>query len=105
MCRTLVVRWVLALGLALVLLPALVACSKAPPADTAQGRCEQQVNDDPAVKAILVDAPSRGWDPIWQAELNRARRKSVYDCLAAAGVAPRGGVEPVEHAHYGLGWF
>lgn len=83
----------------------LVACSSAPPATTAQGRCEQQVNSDPAVKAVLIDAPTRGADPLWQQQLAVARRTSVNNCLAAQGLAPRGGVEPVAGAYYGLGWF
>ena len=94
----------------LAVLPALVAgvlaaCSSAPPATTAQARCQQQVNDDPAVKAILVNAPVMGAEPVWQEQLAQARRKSVNDCLVAAGLAPPGGVEPVSRARYGLGWY
>jgi hypothetical protein len=83
----------------------LAACSSAPPATTAQARCQQQVNDDPAVKAILVNAPGMGADPTWREQLAQARRKSVNDCLVAAGLAPPGGVEPVNRARYGLGWY
>ena len=71
----------------------LVACSSAPPANTAQGRCEQQVYDDPAFKAVLVglvDAAHRSTLP--GAALLQARRKSVYNCLGP-GLAPRGGVQ------------
>jgi hypothetical protein len=96
--------------LALVLLSAivggvLVACSSKPPASTVQARCQAQVDDDPAVKAILVKAPGMGADPGWREELAQARRKSVDDCLSAAGVVVRGGVEPVSRARYGMGWF
>ena len=91
--------------LALALLPVLAACSTAPPATTAQGRCEQQVDQDPAVKAVLVQAPAWSADPGWQELLRLARRKSVNDCLVAAGFAPPGGVEPVNRARFGLGWY
>jgi hypothetical protein len=91
--------------LALALLPVLAACSAAPPATTAQGRCEQQAYQDPAVKALLVKAPAWSGDPGWQEELRLARRKSVNDCLVAAGLAPPGGVQPVARARFGLGWY
>jgi hypothetical protein len=90
---------------ALVLLPMLIACSPSPPATTPQARCQQQVDSDAAVKALLVQAPARSADPRWQADLADARRQSVTVCLTAAGLAPRGGVEPVARARYGLGWF
>jgi hypothetical protein len=90
-------------GLAVVL--GLVGCSPAPPADTVQGRCQQQADDDPAVKAVLVQATTRSGEPPWQAELAQARHKAVQDCLIAAGVPVRGGVEPVNRAHYGLGLY
>jgi hypothetical protein len=79
----------------------LVACSSAPPANTAQGRCEQQVYNDPAFKAVLVDSSTYGTDPRYQEQLAQA----VYNCLAAQGLAPRGGVQPVAGARYGAGWF
>jgi len=90
---------------ALALLPMLIACTPSRPATTPQARCEQQTDSDPAVKALLIQAPARGADPRWQADLAAARRQSVNACLTAAGLAPRGGVEPVYQAHYGLGWF
>jgi hypothetical protein len=92
-------------SIVLALLPVLAACGSSPPADTAQGRCEQQVNSDPNVKAVLVDAPAWGEDPHWQQQLAQARRKSVNDCLIAAGVTVRGGVQPVDRARFGSGWF
>jgi hypothetical protein len=91
--------------LALALLAVLAACSAAPPANTAQARCQQQADNDPAVEAILVEAPAWGADPQWQEKLALARHKSVNDCLVAAGLAPRGGVEPINRAHFGLGWY
>jgi len=84
---------------------ALAACSPSPPPTTVQGRCQQQANDDPAVKAIQVQAPTFGSDPAWQASLQRARRNAVSACLSAAGIAQPGGVEPVGRARYGAGWF
>ena len=90
-------------GLALVV--GLVGCSPAPPADTARGRCQQQIDSDPAVKAVMVQGVSRGMMPDWQAELARARLTSFNNCMVAAGAAPPGGVEPVDRARYGAGWF
>jgi hypothetical protein len=83
----------------------LGACASAPPANTAQARCEQQVYDDPAYKAVLVDASTYNIDPRFQERLAQARRKSIYNCLVAEGLAPPGGVQPVSRARYGLGWF
>jgi len=94
-------------GFALLALIAcgLVACASAPPATTAQARCEQQVYDDPAFKALYVQSAARNQDPRFQEQLVLARRKSVNDCLTAQGVTSRGGVEPVAGARYGAGWF
>jgi hypothetical protein len=89
-------------GLAVVV--GLVGCTPAPPADTAQGRCRQQIDSDPAVQAVMVQGVSRGMMPDWQAELALARRVSFNNCMVAAG-GPSGGVEPVVRARYGLGWY
>jgi hypothetical protein len=83
----------------------LVACASAPPANTPQARCEAQVYDDPAFKALYVDAAARNADPRYQEQLALVRRTSVNNCLAAQGLAPPGGVQPVSRALYGLGWF
>jgi hypothetical protein len=90
--------------IALALLPLLAACA-GPPADTPLARCQQQADTTPEVKALLVDAGARGSDPGWQWNLAMARHKAVNDCLAAAGQAPRGGVEPVRRLNYGVGNF
>ncbi len=87
----------------LVLVVVLAGCAPAPPAATVQGRCQQQVENDPAVKAVLVQATMRGMDLPWQTELAQARRKSFNDCMIAAGAAPRGGVEPVNGVRYPSG--
>jgi len=92
--------------LAVALLPLLAACAAAPPTDPAHARCQQQADQDPAVQALLVKAPAWSSDPQWQENLAMARRKAANDCLVAAGVAPaRGGVEPINRTHYGLGWY
>jgi len=89
-----------------VAIPAiLAACAAPPPADTPEARCRQQVNQDPNVKELLVQSPADYQKPEFQQQLEMARRKAVNDCLAAQGLAPRGGVEPLQGAHYGLGWF
>jgi hypothetical protein len=81
----------------------LAGCAPAPPASTVEGRCQQQVDNDPAVKALLVQAPSTGQGLPWQTALAQARRKSFNDCMVAAGAAPRGGVEPVNGVRYPSG--
>ena len=84
----------------------LAACARPPPpTDTAQAQCQQREDDDPNVKAVLVRAPQEEMHPPFQQELVTARRKAVFDCLAAQGLAPRGGVEPLSGAHYGAGWY
>ncbi len=89
-----------------VAIPAiLAACAPQPPADTPEARCRQQQDEDPNVKALLVQSPVEYQKPVFQQQLLMARRKAVTDCLAAQGLAPRGGVEPLQGAHYGAGWF
>jgi hypothetical protein len=90
-------------GLAVV--AGLVGCAPAPPANTVQGRCQQQIDSDPAVKAVMVKAAMTGLTPPYQAELARARLKSYNDCMVAAGAAPPGGGQPVDRALYGTGWY
>jgi hypothetical protein len=87
------------------MLAMLAACSPPPPANTPEARCQQQEDQDPNVKALLVQAPVEGQKPEFQQQLVMARRKALNDCLTAQGLAPRGGVEPLQGAHYGLGWF
>lgn len=89
--------------LALGLLGLLAACAQPVPTDPLLARCQQQADNTPEVKAVLVTAPTRAGDPNLQFDLDTARRKAINACLAAAGHAPRGGVEPVRQAHYGFG--
>ena len=91
--------------IAMAMLAMLAACTPSPPADTPEARCQQQEDRDPNVKALLVQSPVEYQHPEFQQQLVMARRKSVHDCLAAQGLAPRGGVEPLQGAHYGLGWY
>ena len=90
---------------ALALLALLAGCTPPPPATTPQGQCQQQVDQDPAVKALIADGPLRSSEPRYQEDLAQARRKAVSDCLTAKGLQQRGGVEPVSRAKFGLGWF
>lgn len=84
----------------------LAGCSSPPPpTDTARQRCEWQADKNPAVQKVLQQQALRSGDPAWQEELALARRKAVDACLVAAGVALRGGVQPVSRARYGLGWY
>lgn len=85
----------------LVLLALLAGCTSPPPATTPQGQCEQQVDQDPAVHALLVQAPVYSYDPIWQTKLSLAQRKALNTCLTVKGLPSRGGVQPVLLAPYG----
>lgn len=87
---------------AILLLAVLAGCAAPPPANTPQAQCQQQADKDPAVQALLVQAPVNSQDVIWQTKLSIARRTAVNSCLAAKGLAPRGGVQPVFDAPYGL---
>jgi hypothetical protein len=84
-------NWWLAVAMAAM----LTGCAARPPADTPEARCQQQVDQDPNVKALMVQAPYSNMNLDFQQALMLARRKAVFDCLAAQGLAPRGGVEPV----------
>ena len=84
-----------------VAMPAALAACTPPPADTPEARCQQQVYQDPNVKALMVQAPYSNMQLDYQEALKLARRKAVYDCLAAQGLAPRGGVEPVNTVYSG----
>jgi hypothetical protein len=83
----------------------LAGCAPAPPADMAQGRCQLQADKDPAVQELIFQQLANPGEPGIDQQLALARRKAVNACLDAAGVATRGGVEPVSRAHYGLGWY
>jgi hypothetical protein len=89
--------------LALLMVGLLAACSQSPSPTTAQGRCEQQADQDPAVKALITEAPLRSGDVVWQSQIAAARRTAVYACLNAQGLAPAGGVQPVHTVEYGSG--
>lgn len=93
--------------LGLCLLAALAACAPRPPppADPLLARCQRQADDTKEVRDLLVRAPSRRGDPQFENDLAMARRKAVDACLTGAGHPPRGGVEPVNRAHYGLGYY
>ena len=98
-------RWLAALGAAaLGAVGLLTGCTPAPPPlDAAQARCQQQAEDDPAVRDLRVQQPTRPGDPLLEQRLEQARHKAVNDCLVASGAPVRGGVEPVSQAHFGFG--
>lgn len=80
---------------ALALLALLAGCAPKPPATTPEGQCEQQADNAPAVRALLVQSTVDSLDPIWQKNLAKARRQAVSDCMVAKGFPARGGVEPI----------
>lgn len=78
------------------LLPLTVgACG--PRTDTPQAQCERQAYDDPEVRRIYGgesgDFRQAG---VPQEQLKMAVRQATVRCLQQKGLAPPGGVEPVQ---------
>jgi hypothetical protein len=72
----------------------LLASCSGPAADTPEGACVRQANDDPAVKELLMKAAGTQqfeWDNAQRIKL--AQRDATLRCLRARGLAPKGGVE------------
>jgi hypothetical protein len=85
----------------LALIPILVplaGCGSWPDTSTPQGQCEAAANDDPAVKDIYMrmlggnNEAQRGQ----QLDLQDARKTATMQCLRQRGLAPLGGVAPVQ---------
>ena len=78
-------------GAALGLLALLAACAPESPVDQA---CDAAVDNDPAVKALMMKGLG---NPFFldssQDELKAARQKARLACLRNRGLAPPGGVE------------
>jgi hypothetical protein len=89
----------------LVLLPlALAACGgPTQTADPQRAQCERQAQDDPAVRQFAGDADSPNIFVRTRAlqEQKDVMRQAVQRCLRLRGLAPPGGVEPVQRG----GWF
>jgi hypothetical protein len=75
----------------------LIACSVGGADNSPQKQCEQQAEKDPAVVEIysrtngayIVPGPVRD-------DLLMAKRQAVTRCMRAKGLAPPGGVQPVQ---------
>lgn len=83
---------------ALLALLLLAGCGGEAPSDTALGECQRQAVEDPTVQAAIVDANTSLQGVRMQGvhDLAVARQAAVQRCLAAKGLAPKGGVEPVK---------
>ncbi len=68
----------------------LSGCGYAGFGDTPQAQCARQANADPAVVAINRNTWIDGY------RLDFALRQATLRCLQAKGLAPPGGVEPVQ---------
>ncbi len=82
----------------LVTLSGCGALSGDAPTSTAQGQCQRRAADDPAVRAATLRANSPLQDVRVSGvhEQEMAMRRAVQRCLAGRGLAPAGGVEPVQ---------
>ncbi len=76
---------------------ALAACSSSL-GDSPQAQCERQVNDDPKVAEIYRTSNGEYSYVGYQArdDLLMAKREAVVKCMRAKGLAPPGGVQPVQ---------
>lgn len=76
----------------------LSACGGDAPANTALGRCQRKAVEDPAVQEAILRANS----PLQEVRVRgvhdqkMATQRAVQKCLAGHGLAPAGGVEPVQ---------
>ena len=70
----------------------LTACGSAD--NSPQAQCERQANDDPTV--VEINTTSNGiYTPQVRSRLAIAKREAMLKCLRLKGLAPPGGVEPV----------
>ena len=67
-------------------------------ADTPRAQCERKAQDDPAVQQLAGDANSGDYLVQYnaQAAQREAMRQATLRCLRLRGLAPPGGVEPVQ---------
>lgn len=83
-------------GLALPLV--LACCALGPDLSTPQGQCQAQAEKSPKVRELEIQTTSSDGSTAYGArqQLPRARREAYIACLQARGLAPPGGVEPVQ---------
>lgn len=75
----------------LALLALLAACTPESPIDRA---CDEAVNNDPAVKLLIVKGLGNPYvQAMSQDELRAAKQQARLVCLRSRGLAPPGGVE------------
>jgi hypothetical protein len=70
------------------------------PSDTELGECQRQSDNDPKVKALLLQNFVLVNDPLHDDALRRARIDATNACLRARGLKVPGGVEPVNKSGY-----
>jgi hypothetical protein len=70
------------------------------PANTPLGECERQADNDPKVKALLLQNFYLNVDPPHDQALRRARIDATNACMRAKGLMAPGGVEPVNDSGY-----
>ncbi len=70
------------------------------PSNTELGECERQADNDPKVKALLLQNFYLNVDPPHDQALRRARIEATNACLTARGLKIPGGVEPVNTSGY-----
>jgi hypothetical protein len=81
----------------LLLALALAACG-GPTEDTPRAQCERKAEDDPAVRQLVGALASPNDFVRFHAlqEQKEVMRQAVLRCLRLRGLAPPGGVEPVQ---------
>jgi hypothetical protein len=81
----------------LLVLPLLLAgCATD---DTPEAQCKRQAYDDPAVRQAYTDSIS-AYNQAGRDKLAVALRQATLECLQKRGLAPPGGVQPVERSYY-----
>ncbi|MEJ0016901.1 MAG: hypothetical protein WDN25_10070 [Acetobacteraceae bacterium] len=76
----------------------LAACSAGAPPNSPQAQCEEQAENDPAVVAIYQRSNGTYSYVGYQArdELLMAKKQAIVRCMRSKGLAPPGGVQPVQ---------
>jgi hypothetical protein len=69
--------------------------------DTPLGQCQRQAEQDPKVKALIMETFNGvNGDPAHFQQLKVARYEATNACLRARGIPVPGGVEPVQKPVY-----
>lgn len=83
---------------ALLALPMLSACAAlGPNPDTPLGQCQRQALNDPTVNNLMArSVAGTSFAADNAGRLNAAKQQAVQACMRQKGLAPPGGVEPVQ---------